>query len=982
MSALNRSARAVIACRPALSLALALTTLVPATVRSQVSDAHPHLFAFTDTVGVRMELALPEARALNGATVRGRIVSVGDTTRALWSGSLGTLAVGGDGIARMSGRVTGLAPKRWSPQSPELYYLTVEAGEGSARRTERVRVGFRTMSANGGQLLLNGRPVFLRGNAINPPERNIPDSLEENRRFVEPYIRYLKRQNVNIIRLTRHSQVWFDVGDELGMMFFQGNYGTPQGGKSTQAPTQPFAASLAWYKTDVIGPLVNHPSVVVYVLANEQADKEIPYLTQGAEGIDRFLRQTYDSLHAWDATRVYIANAGYGFGRAGDICDLHRYWGWYYNSFLSFYTLRDPNVCWRRGIAQPMTLTENTGNYTGVDGRYNLVSGTKQPDSQLNWTGHAPDSEQAGRALAYQAWMAKQAIEITRRTREQNPNLAGLTPFTILFHNWWGIHGFDDMKPKPIGAQYAESYQPVLLSWELWTPQVYAGSTIAPVAHLVNDDDRGATLSGLTLSYTLADSAGVARLRGGARLPDVPYYAAKSLPLHIALPADLAPGRYTLSGMVMEADVIYSTNTTSLYVAAPAKPSVGALARRVVLYDPARGSVRALERAGVAPVPVTQVRGLSPARDLLVIGAEAWSPAIARDTGALKSFLAAGGRMLVLHQDAKRFDGGWLPTPIRLQTSVLDHALVFPGGRPAGNGMAVNPERPDHPALAGIDRDRLFLWSDWTGWNEATPGFPQVYPVTHGFVLSDPATVDRAVVLANYDHALEGVALAELFSGPGSAMVTGFDLVHRAGLDPIADRMLANLLRYMGSKEPHDATPLVTEKITWGDYGSEHGLLTGIYSGLLVNTVPIVPAPLKEKYPVSVDDQGFVLAGGEGGWNTKPAVQYVARGRRPFGPYTFTSGGSVKVTGAKDGPGEGRVRFRIPDGRTTMLTTVNNPSAEPLELELTVNGVVQRARIAAGETTEISTPVRGGAAPLAITFRGDRRLVLLGTDFR
>jgi len=52
------------------------------------------------------------------------------------------------------------------------------------------------------------------------------------------------------------------------------------------------------------------------------------------------------------------------------------------------------------------------------------VSNTKQPDSQLNWTGHAPDSEQSARALAYQAWMGGQAIEIFRRSREQNPNLA------------------------------------------------------------------------------------------------------------------------------------------------------------------------------------------------------------------------------------------------------------------------------------------------------------------------------------------------------------------------------------------------------------------------------------------------------------------------------------------------------------------------------------------------------------------------------
>ena len=31
-----------------------------------------------------------------------------------------------------------------------------------------------------------------------------------------------------------------------------------------------------------------------------------------------------------------------------------------------------------------------------------------------------------------------------------------------------------------------------------------------------------------------------------------------------------------------------------------------------------------------------------------------------------------------------------------------------------------------------IDRDRLFLWSDWTGWDDSKPGFPEVYPVTRG----------------------------------------------------------------------------------------------------------------------------------------------------------------------------------------------------------------------------------------------------------
>ncbi|MBA3672611.1 MAG: glycosyl hydrolase family 2, partial [Gemmatimonadaceae bacterium] len=500
------------------AIALLASTVALSSLGAQSSDAHPRLLVFSDTASARVELAIPGAVGMAGLPVHGRITSARDST-VLWSGDLGTLAVGTDGVARLTARVATPHARRWSPQTPELYHLSVDGVRGDARVAERIRFGFRSMSARNGQLLLNGRPVFLRGNAINPPDRNVPDSLEENRRFVESYVKYMKGQGVNILRLTRHSQIWFDVCDEQGMMLFQGNYGTPDGGKPTEAPTRPFKESLGWYKQEVIGPLVNHPSVTVYVLSNEQADKEIPYLTAGADGIDRFLRQAYDSLHAWDATRVYISNAGYGFGRSGDICDLHRYWGWYYNSFLSFYTMRDPATCWRRGIVQPMTMTENTGNYTGIDGRFNLVSNTKQPDSQLNWTGHAPDSEQSSRALGYQAWMGKQAIEIYRRSREQNPYLAGLTPFTIIFHNWHGITRFEDMKPKPIATQYGESYQPVLLSWELWTSQVYAGSTIRPVAHVVNDAEDGAGLRNVTVQWSIVDSNGVARANGSAALP-------------------------------------------------------------------------------------------------------------------------------------------------------------------------------------------------------------------------------------------------------------------------------------------------------------------------------------------------------------------------------------------------------------------------------------------------------------------------------
>ncbi len=966
--------------RPVINIgAGAFSLLVCASTLARADSTSVHVF--TDTTSVRIEVVIPSAGKLIGRTLNGIITSGSDFV--LWKGAIGLIAPDSVGAAHLSAKIDQLHPRLWSPATPNLYSLTVWSGEGRSGVTRLVRFGFRSVASSNGQFLLNGRPLFLRGNAINPPGRNIPDSLEENRRFVVAYVRFLKSINVNIIRLTRTSQVWLDVCDELGMMLFQGNYGTPAGGTPSHAPNKPLKESLDWYHREVVDPLVNHPSVVIYVLSNEQADSEVPYLNAGAAGINRFLATVYDSLRTWDRSRLYIANAGYGFGRVGEVCDLHRYWGWYYNSFLSFYTLRDPRICWRSEQAQPITMTENTGNYTGVDGRFNLVPNTKQPDSQLNWTGHSPDSEQSARALGYQAWMAGQAIEIYRRSREINPALAGLSPFTILFHNWWGISRFEDMKAKPIAAQFAVSYQPVLLSWEFWTPNVYAGSTISPVAHVVNDGEDAADLTKLSLHYSLVGPDGRSRLNGTTSLSPVRYYAATSRTVDIVLPDTLPPGSHDLVGWLMRGGDTISRNVVSIFIQRRRSVSTAArFPRRVLLYDAAaRHSASALRKVGIASTLVSSLAGVTP-RDLLVIGAEAWDDALARQTSRLRAFIESGGRLLILHQNPRQFDGTWLPAPISLQNSELDHSKIFPGGRPFGNGMAVNPERPGHPVFSGLARDRFFLWSDFTRWTEKTPGFPQVYPVTSGFVVTNPDSMGKVAVLANYDHGLEGIALAELFDGAGSAILSGLNMIDRAGLDPVSDSLLINIVRYMASESPHYSAPLIESKIVWGDYESERGLLTGIYSGLLLNTVPRVPADLVSAYPVSIDSNGYTFAGGTSGWNTKPSIQYVPHGRRVFGPYTFSSGGSVELRMKSDRTGKGRVWMRVPDSRSAMVTTILNPIPEALEMEIGVNGATSRSTIPGASTVTIENHILGGRSPLAVTFRGDRRLVILETDFR
>ena len=970
--------------RLAITLSAASIGMISAGAHDASAQGKPsapmRTLVFTDTSGARIETTIRGGAASSGGIVRARLLRDGDTN-VVWSGTVGTLqATGGDAIVR--GRIANLRVQRWSPATPVMYRLIVDAPSGRGTISDTTRIGWRTIASSRGRILLNGRPLFLRGNAINPPGRNIPDSLSESPRFAREYLRYLKSVGVNIVRLGSVSATWLDAADDVGMLVFQGSYGVPQGGTTNRPPAN-IATSLAWYRDDVLATQVNHPSVVIYTLANEVADAEVHYQSAGATAMGRFLQTMYDSLHVWDPTRLIIANAGYGFGRAGDLCDMHRYWGWYYNSFLSFYMLRDPGVCWRGRTDQPITMSENTGNYTGGDGRFNLVSDTKQPDSQLNWTGHAPDAEQGPRALAYQAWMAGQAIEITRRLRERNPNLAGLSPFSIVFSQWFGITSFADMKPKPVLAQYARSYQPILLSWESWTPQVYAGASLSPVAHVVNDDDGGAALRGATLHVALRDAAGRAVASRTMPWPDVAYYGANSSVVALTIPATASAGSYTLEGALLRGRDTVSRNSTGIRVfAREVARSPDSLARRLRLYDPSGRTQRALTSLGIATEAVTRVVTLDPARDAFMVGSEAWDAALTGQIGTIEQFVARGGRMLVLDQRPERFASHWLPGGVRLSIAALDHADVFPGGRPWAQGMSINPERGTHAVFTGLTRDDFFLWSDYTGWRESTPGFPAVYPVTRGFALTRTQDLGRVAVLANYDHGLLGVALAEFFSGTGSTLLSGFDLLPRVGKDPIADRFLRNLVRYVGGGASHDVHPLIASAVTWGDFASERGLLTGVHSGFLLNTVPTMPAGLLARYPIKIDEDGFWTAGDAGGWNTRPAIQYVARGRRPFGPYAFTSGGAYRLPDEHGPDGEGRVWMRIPAGRVAMLNTVQNPSTDSLDVVVSVNGATLRRRLAPGETARIESPIATGATTVSLTVRGNRRLILLESDFR
>lgn len=934
---------------------------------------------------VRVEVAVTPIAAAAEVELTARIVPTNGGVE-LWQGALGKLRATGR-AAELSHTISKLKPALWSPVSPTLYNLEVTASRGGQKlATRTVRFGFRSFEIRDGQFHLNGHPIFLRGVAINPPGRGIPEQVGESRKFAEDYVRFLKSQNLNIFRIsTDESQVWFDVCDELGMMLYAGRYGAPVASEKPDkpeargdnpeeanklAPPKDFAKSMAGYKK-LFGRYASHPSIVEYYLSNE-----LPYNGPRGDAFSEFLTKAIAELKQWDSTRSYIGNAGYGVGREGDVCDVHRYWGWYYNSFLTYYNLRDKlfaePLFGDPKKNQPLTFTECVGSFTGSSGEFNVIR-SKQLAPRLGWIGHTETPRED--ALAYQSFMTQQACESFRRMRPLNPRLAGLMPFTILFYNWSGISSFDQMKPKPVMDAMRTAYQPVLLSWELWTSQVYAGSDVRAIAHIINDDDANRPLTNATLVVAVRAADGQEFCVEQIKLPAIPHFGTWNKTLSLKLPGDLPTGDYFITGHVTTGAELRSTNRAPLFIAGAAWKAAAPRSEGMVqLYDPTGRTTAALEKNGIRFERVTDVAKLPADQGVLVIGELAWDKSLDGAKTGLQQFVQSGGRVLCLAQDGTKFSRGWLPQDVEFFTSSPNDTHYPPRSRPFREQMNINPERPDHPVFAGLDRRRFRLWSDYSGWDQTKRGFPKIYPVGNGFKLLKPKALEHTAILADYDRGLEGIALCEMFDGAGSVILSSFDLVNRAGLDPVADRLLANLVSYAAAKSGHDIHPLVTAPIRWGDFPTERGTVCGSLNGLLPNT-EWIPAP---DGPASKP-----LAANTGAWNMLPGDQFVPRGRHPFGEYGYSTASSLRLTNTNNTSGQGFFWAQLPAGRRAVITTVRNPGKGSATLTVSTGSENSNSTttLSSGETKVIRTPLPVGTNQVCVRYAGTRGLVLEETAF-
>lgn len=120
------------------------------------------------------------------------------------------------GRATMSARAPA-SLKRWSPETPILYDVTVKSGQD----TVTDRIGFRTIEVRGEDILLNGQPVYLRGISMHEEEFGVNPGRVITPQAARALLGEIKYGlNGNYVRLSHypHSEVMTRMADEMGLL--------------------------------------------------------------------------------------------------------------------------------------------------------------------------------------------------------------------------------------------------------------------------------------------------------------------------------------------------------------------------------------------------------------------------------------------------------------------------------------------------------------------------------------------------------------------------------------------------------------------------------------------------------------------------------------------------------------------------------------------------------------------------------------------
>ncbi|HEY0777557.1 MAG TPA: glycoside hydrolase family 2 TIM barrel-domain containing protein [Gemmatirosa sp.] len=290
---------------------------------------------------------------------------------------------------------------RWSTERPTLYDVEV----ATAGETVRDRIGFRTISVRGTQILLNGRPIFLRGVAVHeeaPYEARRAFSRDDARGLLG----WVHELGGNFVRLAHypHNEAMLRTADEMGILVWA---------------EIPVYWTIAWENPATLasaeqqlGEMItrdrNRAAVALWSVANETPRDSNP----AAGPRITFLKALVARARLLDSTRLVTAALEHRYsdphtiaiddplGNSLDVIGNNEYLGWYDGT-----PEKADSIRWTSAFDKPLVMSELGGG--ALQGRHGATA--------ERWTEE------------YQARLYEHQVAMLARI----PFLAGMTPWIL-----------------------------------------------------------------------------------------------------------------------------------------------------------------------------------------------------------------------------------------------------------------------------------------------------------------------------------------------------------------------------------------------------------------------------------------------------------------------------------------------------------------------------------------------------------------------
>ena len=216
-------------------------------------------------------------------------------------------------------------PELWSPEHPKLYEVRLRYGDDEVTD----RIGFRRIETRGEDILLNGKPVYLRGVSIHEEAPLRPGrawSAEDARQTLT----WAKELGCNFVRLAHypHNEAMVRMADEMGLMVWSEIpvYWTILFGD------EGVYAKAEQQLDEMIERDRNRASVILWSVANETPNTEARFaflgrLVQRARSLDpsRLITAATDTQVSDNGVlRIHDPLAG-----ILDVIGVNNYCGWY-----------------------------------------------------------------------------------------------------------------------------------------------------------------------------------------------------------------------------------------------------------------------------------------------------------------------------------------------------------------------------------------------------------------------------------------------------------------------------------------------------------------------------------------------------------------------------------------------------------------------------------------------------------------------------